>query len=239
MWRSEVVPMRGRMMKTFAGFCLIFLAACSKRQLLEAEQPIWTVHAQLASMPSAADVMDLSVQPPGATYNLESAGNPLVWRFKIHGKDYCRFSVKLTEVGPDRTQVETWAESLEDAAHAAAQNLGSKPDYRFFCEIARIAGQESVAATIERRSADGEAIQKRIARNVATDPLSVAGASAAAMDEVIRMKRPYEPCAEDPQGEACRAWRYTREQSNQLGAQQPRPTAPAPTFPIEPAAATR
>lgn len=224
----------GRTLKTSAACVLILLAGCSERQSLEAEQPIWTVHAQLASMPPASDVMDVSVQAPGATYQLESAGNPLVWRFKIHGQDYCRFSVKLKEAGPNRTQVESWAEPVDDAAQAAARNLGGKPDYGYFCNIARIAGQESVAATIEGRPADGKTIQKRIARKVATDPLSVTGASAAAMDEAIRMTRPYRPCEEAPQGDACRTWRRTRHPSSDLRPQPPRPTAPVPTFPAEP-----
>ena len=140
---------------------LLLLAACNDGQRIE--RPLTDVHASLVSMPAGADVMSSATVFPGTAYYLQPDGGRLIWHFTLNGKDYARFVATLREDGPSATSVSTQLEPVDDAD---AKNL------EFLRDIARIAGEASVAAALSGRPADREAIENRIVEQVARDPLS-------------------------------------------------------------------
>jgi hypothetical protein len=124
-------------------------------------------------MSPAADAMSLATKFPGTAYYLEPDGGRLIWHFQQNGKDYGRFVTTLKEDGPKATYVATSFENATDAP--AADNLG------FLRDIAKIAGEASIAAALSGTSVDRSAVEQRILAQVSADPMA---AHAAAIETV-------------------------------------------------------
>ena len=161
---------------------LLLLAACSGRERVVAE-PLDMVRAKLAMMPEEADALRLGIQNMGTDYHLEPGAETLVWHFTKDGVDYCRFTARLVAAGPSKTRVITRAEYATDAADAAVAAGRARPDYSYLCDVARIASDESVAATLEARPADTRAVFKRIGAKVAANPTGMMRSVEAALAE--------------------------------------------------------
>lgn len=164
---------------------LMVLGACSGESETAVSEPL-AVYAKLTSMPRNADVMHLAKQAAGTDYYLEPNGGELIWHFRMKGNDYCRFVADLHEDGPNATRVATRAEDAGEAADAAVAQGSERPDYRYLCHVARIAGEESVAATLAHREAQTRAVWDAIREYAAANPMAVMRTASAAMDEAAR-----------------------------------------------------
>lgn len=192
--------------KTAMVAAALLLAACSGRERVVAE-PLDMVRAKLAMMPDEADALYLGIQGASVGYHLESGADALVWHFTKDGADYCRYTARLVAVGPSKTRVSTRAEYVTDAADAAVAGGAARPDYSYLCDVARIATDESVAAALESRPADTNAVFKRIGATVAANPTGMMRSVEAALAEAeseMETYEPYDPCAEDIGSRACR-----------------------------------
>lgn len=214
--------MKTRVRTTAVIAAALLVAACSGRQTQVAEQPLTRVHGQLIAMPAQANAMDTAMQAAGTAYWIESGGNPIVWRFAMNGKAYCRFHAELTEKGPTSTVVATWAEQVDEASRAAVEDGRKRPDYRYLCDVARIAGEESVAAAVQNRAADKPAIVAKLRGKVASDPASAMRAADAAMDAATPKWE--DPCAKDVASKRCQDWRSLQRVREQQRNQAPPPT---------------
>lgn len=143
------------------------LASCSSGTRVE--KPLEEVHASLVSMSPQADAMNLATQFPGTAYYIQPDGSRLIWHFQHSGKDYGRFVATLKPDGDQATYVATSFEESNDAP--AAGNLS------FLRDIARIAGEASVAAALSGQPVDREAIRQRIVAQVAADPMAAHAAT--------------------------------------------------------------
>lgn len=202
----------------------LLAAACSGRERVTAD-PLDMVQAKLVMMPEESNAMEIAMQAMGTDFYLEPRSDELVWHFTKNGADYCRFTAKLVAAGPNRTRIITRAEDAADAADAAVAEGRKRPDYSYLCGVARIAGDESVAATLESRPANTKAIYDRIARNVARNPASMMRAAEAAMDDAAAEMEPYDPC-EDYSSQRCRDWeslQAVREEQRREDAARPLP----------------
>jgi hypothetical protein len=196
------------------------LTACSGESQHIANEPLSAVYSKLTSMPKNADVMDLAKQAAGTDYYLQPDGGELVWHFRMNGNDYCRLVARLEENSPTTTRVTTRAEDAAEAAEAAVAKGGERPDYRYLCNVARIAGEESVTATLEGRPAQTAAIWDEIRKYVATNPMAVMGAANAAMDEAIRNAKSEDPSkSDDPKRRA--DWESLQRVREEERANQP------------------
>jgi len=152
-----------------------------------------SVARKLVAMPAASDATRFALQVPETSVYVapenEPDGERMVWHFTQRGLDYCRFYAELRPEGPDKTRVRTWAEKTADAADAIVAAGGRRPDHTYLCNMARLAGEESVSATLEGRPIDNAAMMRRIRANVAANPLAVGATAADAMDEAARMMK--------------------------------------------------
>jgi len=173
--------------------CLVLLAACSGRTERIANEPLTSVAAKLVAMPQASDATRFALQAPETSVYVapenEPDGERLVWHFTQRGHDYCRFYAELRQDGAAKTRVRTWSEIAPDAADAIVAEGGKRPDHTYLCNMARLAGEESVTATLQGRPIDNEAMLRRIRVAVAADPLAVGRTASDAMDEAARMMK--------------------------------------------------
>lgn len=215
--------MRAVGLRLFVLSAIVLLAACSGRTSHTAAEPLDAVRIRLIAIPDQANVLPVAMQAAGTSYWQESTGNPLVWRFAMNGAPYCSFFAELKEQGPGKTQVLTWAEPADDAAKAAVAAGGERPDYGFLCNVARIAGNETVAAAVENRAGDKQVILSKLRRNLVADPASAMRAADAAMDEAVRnAPKPLDPCEEDVASKKCEDWlslQRVREQQRKEDAE--------------------
>jgi hypothetical protein len=186
---------------------MILLAACSGRNSHVAAEPLNDVRRRLIAIPAQANVLPVAMQAAGTSYWQESSDNPFVWRFAMNGHPYCTFYAELKEQGPGKTQVITWTERAEEAAKAAAAAGGDRADYSYLCDVARIAGEETVAAAVGNRPADEQIVLSQLRRNLVADPASAMRSADAAMDEAIRdAPTSLDPCEEDVASKKCEDW---------------------------------
>ena len=115
------------------------------------------------------------------------------------------------------------AADATEASDATVAAGGRRPDYSYLCNVARIAGDESVAATLENRAANTKAIYDRIGVNVATNPASMMRATEAAMDEAARQMESLDPCEEDIGSQACLDWESLQAVKEEQRRNQPPP----------------
>jgi hypothetical protein len=160
----------------------LLLGGCSGQTSHVAEEPLAAIRARLIALPSEANAMNTALQAVGTSYWLASTENPLVWRFAKDGAIYCVFNAKLEEAGTTRTRILSWVENADEAAQAAVPAGRQRADYRFLCDVARIAGEESVRAVIENRPANNEVITAKLRQNLVQDPASAMRAADAAME---------------------------------------------------------
>ena len=170
--------------------CLVLLVACSGGAERVVNEPLVSVAAKLVAMPQASDATRFALQTPESSVYVapenEPDGERVVWHFTQRGQDYCRFYAELRQEGAAKTRVRTRSEIASDAADAIVAEGGKRPDHTYLCNMARLAGEESVAATLEGRPVDNEAMLHRIRVAVAADPLAVGRTAADAMDEAAR-----------------------------------------------------
>ena len=173
--------------------CLVFLGACTGGTEQVVNEPITSVAAKLVAMPQASDATRFALQvAESAVYvapQSEPDGESLVWHFTQRGRDYCRFYAELRQDGAAKTRVRTHSELASDAADAIVAEGGKRPDHTYLCNMARLAGEESVSATLQGRPVDNEAMLRRIRVAVAANPLAVGRTAADAMDDAARMMK--------------------------------------------------
>jgi hypothetical protein len=184
---------------------LILVAACSGRRSHTAAEPTNAVRTRLIAIPDQANVFPVAMQAAGTSYWQESSGNPLVWRFAMNGAPYCAFFAELKEQGPAKTQVITWTEPADDAAKASVAAGHDRADYSFLCNVAGIAGEETVSAVVENRAADKKVILSKLRQNLVADPASAMRAADAAMQAAA--PKSIDPCDEDIASKRCEDWR--------------------------------
>ena len=212
------VVMRGA--KILGVAAMLLAAGCSGRERVVAE-PLDAVLAKLSMMPQQADAMKFGNQLPGSAVYLEGLPDRLIWHFTKDGADYCRFTAQLIAAGPEKTRVVTRAEDAKEASDAAVAQGGKPADYSYLCGVARIAGDESVAATLENRPADMAAIGKRLQGYTMTNASGMMNAVDASLEDEIRRREADDPC-EDPESQRC-----LNQENLRLRAQQRREDAAA------------
>ena len=166
--------------------CLVFLGACTGGTERVVNEPLASISAKLVAMPQASDATRFALQVPESSVYVAPEGDRVVWHFTQRGRDYCRFYAELRQEGAAKTRVRTRSEIAADAADAIVAEGGRRPDHTYLCNMARLAGEESVAATLQGRPVDSEAMLRRIRVTVAADPLAVGRTAADAMDEAAR-----------------------------------------------------
>jgi hypothetical protein len=203
----------------------LLAAGCSGRERVVAE-PLDSVQAKLSMMPEQSNALQFAYHIPGSSMYLEPQADRLVWHFTKDGADYCRFSAQLIAAGPAKTRVITRAEDAPEASQAAVAAGGKPADYSYLCGVARIAGDESVAATLENRPADKLAIGKRLQGQMMTDASGFMKAVDASLDDEIRRREADDPC-NNPQSQRCRNQDNLRARAQQrredAGARPQRP----------------
>jgi hypothetical protein len=115
------------------------------------------VLVMLSRMSPDADLMPMARQFPNTNYRVERTDTGVTWIFTQEGADVCRFTAKVTPRDSKSSQVST---SLEDV---------SKGGERYICNVARIVGEESVAAAVEGRAADRQKVQSQLTRYMVSD----------------------------------------------------------------------
>lgn len=168
--------------------CLVFLAACTGAERV-VNEPMASVSAKLLAMPQASDATKFALQTPETSVYVAPEGDRVVWHFTQRGRDYCRFYAELREDGASKTRVRTRSELAPDAADAIVAEGGRRPDHSYLCNMARLAGEESVAATLQGRPVDNQAMLRRVRVAVAANPLAVGRTASDAMDEAARMMK--------------------------------------------------
>lgn len=167
--------MRGSIFVVAISF--LALAACGQDAKLVNEPPLDVVN-RLGSMPSNADVMYLAKQVPHASFRSQTGAEGVDWTFSIGGHDICRFSAKVVEAG---------AGTGASRVSTSIERLGEqKEDY--LCSIARITGEESVAATLEKRPANVEAVNEQLKQYLLNNMGEVQEMVSRRMDEMAPPK---------------------------------------------------
>ncbi|WP_310495983.1 hypothetical protein [Sandarakinorhabdus sp.] len=129
----------------------IALTACSGGIDTRVDEPSEKVFKRLYNMPAQSDAFAKAVQFPGTNYYVGKGGvSEVIWYFKQNGAGICHFVATVTPEGPSASRVKT---SLVD---------DSKGTERYICKLVKVVGEESVAATLARRSADVAAVNKEI-----------------------------------------------------------------------------
>lgn len=148
--------MRGKL-----GFAVmaLALAGCGKSQTVD--KPLAQVLVTLSSLPGDADAMSLATTMPGTSFWVEPGANKVVWHFMHQSGEYGRYVAELSEAGADRTRVST---HFEDGPAA--------PNMRFLDDIAKIAGDASVAAALEGHAVDRSGVQAKIRERIGSDPVA-------------------------------------------------------------------
>jgi len=144
----------------FAPLSALALVGCSETQSVD--KPLADVQTMLVSLPSDANAMPLATRFPGTSYYVEPATNKVVWHFVREGTgEYARYVAELSEDGPGKTSVSTY---LEDGP--ADSNLS------FLDDVAKLAGDASVAAALHGTPVDRSAVQQQIAQQMVNNPLA-------------------------------------------------------------------
>ena len=188
------------------------LAACDNAERVE--RPYADVYATLASMPAEADVMDLATTFPGTDSWLENRPGQLTWHFTHEGKDYGRFLVTLAEDGASATKVSTSFEEANDAA--ASARLG------FLRQMARKAGEASVAAALTGRPADRTALQQEMTQLIMSDPMAAQVAVIETVGSEMDRLAPEDPCDSDDRVRRERCETFERNRGRSGGLQEAR-----------------
>ena len=186
------------------------LAACDDAERVE--RPYADVYATLASLPAEADVIDLATTLPGTDSWLETRPGQLTWHFTHDGKDYGRFLVTVAEDGASATEVSTIFEESDDAA--ASARLG------FLREMARKAGDASVAAALSGRPADRSALQQEMAQLLMSDPMAAQVAVIETVGSEMDRLAPPDPCDSDDRVVRERCETFERNRGRSGGMQE-------------------
>jgi hypothetical protein len=130
---------------------VLALSGCGELFGRSLNQPSGVVTNQLYRMSPGADLMRLPEQFPGARMRVESKDGNVVWTYSLRGKDACRFTAHVSPSGDSVTTVWTEVETLENE------------NAKYLCITAKIAGDESVTATLDGREADTKKVQGELA----------------------------------------------------------------------------
>lgn len=161
------------MMRAFTAFAVMAaLSACSEGVDTKVPEAKVNVVARLAEIPAEADVFPLAKPFPNTEYLVATSPSSVTWMFKQNGNDACQFVATVAEDGPNASRVTT---ELRDVSNGKESYL---------CKAVRIAGEESVAATLARRPADVAAVRGQISQLLVTDYGAVVDSVANRMDEM-------------------------------------------------------
>lgn len=143
--------------------CLAFLTVSGCGELFGdvVELPRAAAANMIANMPASANLMALPERFPNARMRSEITEVGVVWTYSLRNKDACRFTAHVKEESVVSSVV--WTE-IDDI---------SSDGQGYLCTTVRIAGEESVAATIEGRPADQVAVEREMAAAVVGNMASV------------------------------------------------------------------
>jgi hypothetical protein len=130
--------------------CLM-LGACGELFGDLVQQPRDATIMMVYNMPSADNLMMLPQRFPNVTVRAGTSEEGVVWTYLMDGKEACRFTAHVKEETPTSSVV--WTE-MDDVS---AEGEG------YLCETVRIAGEESVAAVLEGRPVNRQAVEAAIA----------------------------------------------------------------------------
>lgn len=148
------------------------LTACAEGVDTKVSEAKVNVVARLANMPADADVFPMAKPFPNTEYLVATSPSTAAWMFGQNGDDACQFVATVAEDGPGASRV---ASELRDVSNGKESCL---------CKAVRIAGEESVAATLAHRPADVAAARRQIGQPLVTDYGAVVDAVANRMDEM-------------------------------------------------------
>lgn len=128
------------------------LVGCGKLFGTVVDQPRAVAENTLYNMRQDANLMDMPLGLSGTTQTIARGGDGVVWTYSRWGKPVCTFTAHVSEESADTSLVWTGVETLVD-----------ETDNSYLCAAVDLIGRESVAATLENRSADELGTQQRIA----------------------------------------------------------------------------
>lgn len=115
------------------------------------KQPPAAVIGMIYNMPPDKNLMRLPEHFPGARMYVTTTPKGVVWTYRLNGVDACRFTARVKEETPQSAVVWTESEDISD------------DDETFLCNAVKIAGEESVAATLEGRPVDRSKLEAEMA----------------------------------------------------------------------------
>jgi len=173
---------------------VLTLAACSADKSRVVNEPIDAIQARLTVLPPASDAMDVARSMPGMNVYPQPNDRVFTWRFVDNGMEFCQFVVELSEAGAGKTRVN----------HRAVEPPGAAAGYRYHCDLARFAGEETLAATLEGRPANRAALQKQFASYVIANPAAMMRAVDQSMEKKIAEDRQrLSACEQDVSSKRC------------------------------------
>ena len=157
----------------FTAFCC--LVACSQGSQRTVEKPIQDVKEAVRAGESSLYLTNVL---PGASNYVETRVDDVIWHFALNGQDYAQYTIQIAARGPTSTEVAGTFEEIDDA---------KEPGVPFLRDNAKAVSQELVAAALEGRPINHQALQDRFKMQAATNPAAVMGAQRQYWDEAIKI----------------------------------------------------
>jgi hypothetical protein len=132
-------------------FTVALLSGCNWLFGQTVKQPSASVVSLLYAMPKSADVMEVPLLFPGTRMRTERDGDVISWVYSLNGKDICKFTVTVEAMGDDASTIWTKTKDI------------SSDGQSYLCATVEVAGEESVAATLEGRPADIVKVETKLA----------------------------------------------------------------------------
>ena len=139
----------------------VLLSGCGELFGTVVDMPRDQAAMLIYNMPNQANAMWLVEHNPGSKLRSMLTEQGVVWIATKYGKEACRFTAHVKEEADDSSVVWTDLERIGEG------------DDQFLCDSLKIAGEESVAAAIEARPIDENALQAKLASAVISDIGSV------------------------------------------------------------------
>lgn len=164
-----------------APLAALVLAACGQTQSVD--RPLPEVLTTLSSLPGDANAMSLATSFPGTSYWVEPTADKVIWHFTRESGEYGRYVAELDADGPSKTTVTTYIEEV-----------GSDANLAFLRDIAKVAGDASVAAALEGRAVDRIAVENQIHKMIADNPVAAQMAAIQTVAEEMNRMAPPDTC---------------------------------------------
>jgi hypothetical protein len=184
---------------------VLTLTGCGELFADLVKQPRSAVVNMIYNMPADANLMRLPERLPNARMRVATGPDGVVWTYALAGKDVCTFTAHVKEETADTAVV--WTDSDDISADGR----------RLLCDAVRIAGEESVAATLAGRPANRKLVESQLAAAMVGN---IGEVHRTIGEEINRLAPEDTECYEEKNAgmrQACRTREFNREHDRQQG----------------------